>query len=336
MTSRLFRFPLAPPPGHPFTGPGGPAYRARGEVRLRVWPDGTGALLTRAEGLRLANNEGGFYQTWLVADLRVPRRLDPLDRERLPRADPQANQPGGLFTLDGQPPRVLGPSASERPNTVWLAVRAGAWGTDETGRQPGARWFLNDFSNWTFWLPEGWGGSPPPLVEAAEGLRDPDAAGTHAVRGLPSGLAFEILTDLFIRRGTVLPEGPLEPGPRLLALMAERIAPLDSDGDGLLGYPDVVGRPGLFLSPLTFQRVVVTRELPSAATVPRGYPSTAAVVMAGWREDGGSGRDGLLPREDGAGETAGEAGKAPDVPGAEAPSPPGEERTPRTEASEGR
>lgn len=285
MSSRIFRFLLTPPPQHPFTAPGGPAAGARGEVRLRVWPDGTGALLTRVEGLRLANNEGGFYQTWLVADLRIPRRLHPADEARLPRDQPGMNGPGGIFTRDGRAPRTLGPSVEEPPNTIWLAVRAGAWGTDETGRQPGARWFLNDFSNWAFWLPEGWGGSPPPSVEGAGRLRDPDASHLGAVRGLPSGLAMEVLTDLYIRQATVLPDGPAEPRLRLEALWQHHVAPLDRDGDGLLGYPDVVGRPGLFLNPLAFQRVVVTREVPSGATAPRGYPSTAAVVLAGWRED---------------------------------------------------
>lgn len=285
MRSRVFRFPLAPPPEHPFTRPGGPAERARGEARLRIWPDGTGALLTRVEGLRLANNEGGFYQTWLVADLMVPRRLDPADAARLPRDEPGVNDPGQIFTLDGRAPRILASSVQDPPNTVWLAVRAGAWSTDETGRQPGARWFLNDFSNWAFWLPEIWGGTPPPLVEEPGGLRDPDASHLGAVRGLPSGLAMEILTDLYIRQATVLPEVPAAPQARVEALWQHRVAPLDTDGDGLLGYPDVVGRPGLFLNPLAFQRVVVTREVPSAATVPRGYPSTAAVVLAGWRED---------------------------------------------------
>lgn len=285
MRSRIFRFRLAPPPDHPFTGPAGPAERARGEAVFRVWPDGTGTLLTRVEGLRLANNEGGFYQTWLVADLLVPRRLDPADAARLPKGEPGVNGPGEIFTLDGRAPRALAPSTQSPPNTVWLAVRAGAWGTDETGRQPGARWFLNDFSNWTFWLPEAWGGAPPPLAEGPDRLRDPDAAHARAVRGLPSGLAMELLTDLYIRQATVLPEVPADPRARLEALWPHRVAPLDTDGDGLLGYPDVVGRPGLFLNPLAFQRVVVTRELPSAATVPRGYPSTGAVVLAGWRED---------------------------------------------------
>ncbi|BAS29420.1 hypothetical protein [Limnochorda pilosa] len=283
MASQVLHFPLAPPEAHPYTHPGGPAARARGEFRLRLWADGTGAGLTRAERLRMVNNEGGYYQTWLVADVRVPRRVDPADLEALPRVHPEANRPGSVFTLDGQRPRPL--PAAGVPNTVWLAVRAGAWGTDETGRQPGARWFLNDFSNWCFWLPEGWGEPPPPLADDPGAPRDPDAPELGAARGLPSGLALQILTDLFVGRATVLPEVPADPPlARLQALWERRVRPLDSDGDGLLGYRDAVGTRGLFLDPLAFSRVIVTREVPSSATVPRLYPTTAAVVLAGWRE----------------------------------------------------
>ncbi|HEY8530940.1 MAG TPA: hypothetical protein VIL08_01715 [Limnochorda sp.] len=334
MRSRVFRFRLAPPPGHPFTGPGGPAERARGEALLRVWPDGTGTLLTRAEGLRLANNEGGYYQTWLVADLVVPRRVDPADAARLPKGEAGVNGPGEIFTLDGRAPRFLAPLPEHPPNTVWVAVRAGAWGTDETGRQPGARWFLNDFSNWTFWIPEAWGGPPPPFLEEPGRPRDPDAAHARAVRGLPSGLAMELLTDLYIRQATVLPEVASDPRARLEALWRTRVSPLDADGDGLLGYPDVVGRPGLFLNPLSFQRVVVTRELPSAATRPRGYPSTAAVVLAGWREDVEEGAVVRAPGFERAAVPAGPEHEEDGDPGGSGAVPDGDEGepSPRTEA----
>lgn len=286
MGSEVLRFPLEPPPMHPYTGTGGPAERARGEFRLRIWPDGTGAGLTRAEHLRLVNNEGGFYQTWLVADLRVPRRLDAEDLERLPRATPDANRPGSIFTLDGKAPRPFSPSPDDPPNTVWVAVRAGAWGTDELGRQPGARWYLNDFSNWSFWLLEGWGLPAPAVAEEPLHPRDPDAPHLGAVRGLPSQVALRILADLYLHRATVLPElGPEPSLARMQAVWNRHVPPLDRNGDGLLGYGDVVGQQDHFLDPIAFERVIVTREVPSVSTAPRFYPTTAAVVLAGWRED---------------------------------------------------
>lgn len=91
-------------PRNLLTVPGGPAFAATGVAEIRVAAAVPARVVVRVTGLG-ALPPGSVLTVWLLHDIVVPSTLDAQDLAVLPRLAPTVNQPGQLFTLDGQPNR---------------------------------------------------------------------------------------------------------------------------------------------------------------------------------------------------------------------------------------
>jgi hypothetical protein len=126
--------------------------------------------------------------------------------------------------------------------------------------------------------------------------RDPDrfepvSSGQTETRNrfIPSGLTAEILRNVFTRPASFLP-GVTDIGERLLRSYAIEVARVDQNGDGALSFAeaDVEGSSdGLpntrfYLSPRSFDRFAVTREINDGLLAPRFAPSQRAYVLSGF------------------------------------------------------
>jgi hypothetical protein len=116
-----------------------------------------------------------------------------------------------------------------------------------------------------------------------------DAQREFRQRGVPSGLAHEIYLDVYERLASFEPDvKKLER--RLNDAYAAEVARVDLNGDGIIsavegdtdtptdGFPD---NRRLFLSPLSFNRFAVTREINDGLLAPRFSPSQRAWVLSG-------------------------------------------------------
>jgi hypothetical protein len=116
-----------------------------------------------------------------------------------------------------------------------------------------------------------------------------DAQREFRQRGVPSGLAHEIYLDVYERLASFEPEvKKLEH--RLNDAYAAEVARVDLNGDGIIsavegdvdtptdGFPD---NRRLYLSPLSFNRFAVTREINDGLLAPRFSPSQRAWVLSG-------------------------------------------------------
>lgn len=128
-------------------------------------------MFTDISGLFVINNESGWYEGWLIRDLTVPSRIEPLDGQgvnpwgtltqedfdALPRQSPEVNALDSIFSLDGNPVRL--PSAEDDfasgdiGNTVGFPVSIGAFNALQQS-DIHAYWELNPGTNWTFPLYE--------------------------------------------------------------------------------------------------------------------------------------------------------------------------------------
>jgi hypothetical protein len=116
-----------------------------------------------------------------------------------------------------------------------------------------------------------------------------DAQREFRERGIPSGLAHEIFLDVYERLASFEPHvKKLEH--RLNDAYAAEVARVDSNGDGIIsaveGDPDSASDGfkdnfRLYLSPLTFNRFAVTREINDGLLAPRFSPSQRAWVLSG-------------------------------------------------------
>jgi hypothetical protein len=108
-------------------------------------------------------------------------------------------------------------------------------------------------------------------------------------RNIPSGLAHEIYLDVFERRVSFEPEVK-SLDKRLYDAYATEVARVDSNGDGVISAPE--GDPDtasdgfadnfrLYLSPTSFNRFAVTREINDGLLAPRFSPSQRAWVLTG-------------------------------------------------------
>jgi hypothetical protein len=116
-----------------------------------------------------------------------------------------------------------------------------------------------------------------------------DAQREFRERGVPSGLAHEIFLDVYERLASFEPDVKrLER--RLNDAYAAEVARVDQNGDGIIsavegdvdtptdGFPD---NARLYLSPLSFNRFAVTREINDGLLAPRFSPSQRAWVLSG-------------------------------------------------------
>jgi hypothetical protein len=116
-----------------------------------------------------------------------------------------------------------------------------------------------------------------------------DAQREFRQRGVPSGLAHEIYLDVYERLASFEPDvKKLER--RLNDAYAAEVARVDLNGDGIIsavegdvdtptdGFPD---NARLFLSPRSFNRFAVTREINDGLLAPRFSPSQRAWVLSG-------------------------------------------------------
>ncbi len=122
-------------------------------------------VFTDISGLFVINNESGWYEAWLIHDLRVPK-VAPANQDgsaqygTITQADADAlkaigdgnNVPGNLFTADGKAP-VL-PSAGDRfpdkqTNLVAFPVSNGTFNASQQS-DVHAYWEFNPGTNWVF------------------------------------------------------------------------------------------------------------------------------------------------------------------------------------------
>ena len=131
-------------------------------------PDDPGAFIdmfTDISGLFVINNESGWYEGWMIHDLRVPPVADPLadgrarygtitpaDAALLAAMGSGNNVPGNIFTADGEAPRF--PSADDvfpsvGKNTVAFPVSIGSFNALQQS-DIHAYWEFNSGTNWVF------------------------------------------------------------------------------------------------------------------------------------------------------------------------------------------
>src|SRR5262249_1663585 len=120
---------------------------------------------------------------------------------------------------------------------------------------------------------------------------DDDAQREFRQRFIPSGLANEILLDVYVRRASFMPhEHNLTK--RLFHAYAAEVRRIDTNHDGVVsaaegdvdtasdGFSD---NSRLFLPATTFNRFAVTREINDGLLAPRFAPSQRAWVLSGFR-----------------------------------------------------
>ena len=122
-------------------------------------------IFTDVSGLFVINNESGWYESWMIRDLRVPRIATPridgtAQYGTMTQADADAikivgsgnNVPGTIFTADGNAPRF--PAVTDvfpaiQGNTVAFPVSIGAFNAQQQS-DVHAYWEFNAGTNWVF------------------------------------------------------------------------------------------------------------------------------------------------------------------------------------------
>jgi len=108
------------------------------------------------------------------------------------------------------------------------------------------------------------------------------------LRFIPSGLAREILFDVFVRVKSFEP-GVTDFSRRLYDAYAAEVARVDENKDGVVTFveaepeeeSDGLSNERLFLWPTVYNRFAVTREINDGLLAPRFAPSQRAYVMSG-------------------------------------------------------
>ncbi len=133
-------------------------------------PNDVGAFIdgwTDVSGLFVINNESGWYEGWMIRDVKVPAINDTLRADGTPQygtmttADAAAiaavganNVPGNYFTTDGAVPRIgsasdVFPDPARQPNTVAFPVSFGTFNAMQQS-DVHAYWEFNSSTNWVF------------------------------------------------------------------------------------------------------------------------------------------------------------------------------------------
>jgi hypothetical protein len=239
------------------------------------------------------------------------------------------NVPGKAFTTDGQPLRLPAATdhfPDVQTNLVPIQLSMGAYNAMQQ-TDVHSYWEFNYTTNWVhplYELPFTHGGFPgsdddsgadtkcPSIIPGSgpEGIqntasaygddpsrpRDPDLfdAGVESQREfrqrfIPSGLANEILLDVYARPASFLP-GVTDKNERLFEAYAAEVARVDQNGDGVIsaaegdvdtasdGFPN---NERLFIPAPDFRRFAVTREINDGLLGPRFAPSQRAWVLQG-------------------------------------------------------
>ena len=122
-------------------------------------------IFTDISGLFVINNESGWYEGWMIHDLRVPRvapprtngraqygTITPEDAAAIRALGIHNNLPGNFFTVDGNAPRF--PSANDhfpdrQTNVVSFPVSIGTFNAQQQS-DIHAYWEFNPGTNWVF------------------------------------------------------------------------------------------------------------------------------------------------------------------------------------------
>ena len=247
--------------------------------------------------------------------------ITPADAAALAARGTGNNVVGSFFTLDGNAPRFasatvpgntlgvpvsIGTFNAQQQSDVhayWEFNRGTNWTFPHyelpfTGGLPGT------FPNLQYGLQSVIPGSGPDGVQNTAAThgddpnnpRDPDrsepiSSGQAETRNrsIPSGLAAEIFRDVFARPTSFLP-GVTDIRERLLRAYAIEVARIDQNGDGVIsfveadvdGVSDGLPNRRLYLSPRTFNRFFVTREINDGLLAPRFEPTLRAWVLSGF------------------------------------------------------
>jgi hypothetical protein len=126
-------------------------------------------IFTDISGLFVINNESGWYEGWMIHDLKVPRVAPPradgsarfgsmtaADAAAIASIGSHHNQPGNFFTLDGNAVRL--PTAGDRfpsrqSNLAPISLSMGAYNCLQQS-DCHAYWEFNEYTNWVFPLYE--------------------------------------------------------------------------------------------------------------------------------------------------------------------------------------
>ncbi len=277
-------------------------------------------IITDISGVFVINNESGWYEGWMIHDLRVapvatPRpdghaqfgTITAKDAARLATMGSGNNVPGHFFAVDGNAPHF--PSASDHfpdrvTNVVPIQLTADTYEDGEIGREasivPGDRIGLNQERQRTVKF----GDNPnrprdPDLFDA-----DIDSQREFRERFIPSGMAREVFLNAFERLDSFRPDlaniqQRLEEGYKAALAVA------DTDHDGIISAAEgdidtcnpncfpatpsvecaVSDNSCLYLSPRSYNRFAVTREINDGYIAPRFAPSQRAWVLSGTKVD---------------------------------------------------
>jgi hypothetical protein len=307
-------------------------------------------VFTDISPLFVINNESGWYEGWMIHDLRVPATAPPRkdghaqfgmitaeDAERLAKMGYHNNVAGAFFTTDGNVPHF--PSKSDhfpdiQTNVVSINESMGAYNALQQSDVHSYWEFNYQGTNWihplyelpfTGGFPDDFGKAPDTFKDGEIGKlqsivpgsgprginNDPAAVGDNPAlprdpdkfdgdvdaqrefrqRGVPSGLAHEMYLDVYERPASFEPNVK-NLQRRLFDAYAAEVARVDTNHDGIVsaveGDPDTAsdGFPDntrLYLSPTTFNRFAVTREINDGLLAPRFAPSQRAWVLTGFR-----------------------------------------------------
>jgi hypothetical protein len=317
---------------------------------LPVNPNDPGAFIdifTDISGLFVINNESGWYEGWMIHDLRVPPVAAPrpdghaqfgtltaADANALAAQGDHHNIPGRLFTLDGstvRPPSNGDHFPDDQSNLVSIFLSMGTYNALQQS-DVHSYWEFNQYTDWVFPTYElaftggipgstigecpsvvpgpGPGGSPNDPNQYGDDPndpRDPDRAEASSLddpnrpqppdeehletrnRFIPSGLAREILVDVYMRLNSFEPNVTGFKRRLFDAYVAE-VARIDENADGVVSFEEAdeedtsdggQSNERLFIPATRYNRFAVTREINDGLLAPRFAPSQRAWVLTG-------------------------------------------------------
>ena len=119
-------------------------------------------MFTDTSSLFVINNESGWYEGWLLHDLRVPPvaapladlraqfgTMTPADAAALATMGAGHNVPGRFFTVDGNAVRFSSAGGTIQGNTVGFSVSTGTFNAQQQS-DVHAYWEFNRGTNWVF------------------------------------------------------------------------------------------------------------------------------------------------------------------------------------------